>query len=416
MPQLTCHSATGARPEHACELADIVRLHGPAYRRANRLPHAHLKVLRAIEVCRTAALGGHREECAQCGFERYAYNSCRNRHCPKCQSLVKAQWLEARQAELLPVPYFHNVFTLPHELNPLILSQEQNQHAVLALLFQAAAQTLLQFGRHNLGGTIGVTMVLHTWDQQLRAHFHVHCLITGGALSADRSTWLPARPKFLFPVRALSKVFRGKFLDGLRRLFEEQRLLFPSALPNVAALADPEAFAQLLSRLRRKPWVVYSKAPFAGPRKLLDYLGRYTHRVAISNSRLIDVDHQHVRFHYRDRAAGDIRKVASLPADEFLRRFLLHVLPKGFTRIRHYGLSASRTKNHLLPRCRQLLGAAQAQVLPPKTTAEWLLLLLGLDLTRCPRCGHQPLQRSELPPVPFWRAVPVRAVPVDDTS
>ena len=328
MPQLTCHSATGARPEHACELADIVRLHGPAYRRANRLPHAHLKVLRAIEVCRTAALGGHREECAQCGFERYAYNSCRNRHCPKCQSLVKAQWLEARQAELLPVPYFHNVFTLPHELNPLILCQEQNQHAVLALLFQAAAQTLLQFGRHNLGGTIGVTMVLHTWDQQLRAHFHVHCLITGGALSADRSTWLPARPKFLFPVRALSKVFRGKFLDGLRRLFEEQRLLFPSALPNVAALADPEAFAQLLSRLRRKPWVVYSKAPFAGPRKLLDYLGRYTHRVAISNSRLIDVDHQHVRFHYRDRAAGDIRKVASLPADEFLRRFLLHVLPK----------------------------------------------------------------------------------------
>ena len=416
MPQLTCHSATGARPEHACELADIVRRHGPAYRRAHRLPRAHLKVLRAIEVCRTAALGGHREECAQCGFERYAYNSCRNRHCPKCQSLVKAQWLEARQAELLPIPYFHNVFTLPHELNPLILCQQQNQRAVLGLLFQAAAQTLLQFGRNNLAGTIGITMVLHTWDQQLRAHFHVHCLITGGALSADRSVWLPARTNFLFPVRALSKVFRGKFLDGLRQLFDEQRLLFPSAMPNLAALADREAFAQLLSRLRGKPWVVYSKAPFAGPRKLLDYLGRYTHRVAISNSRLINVDDQQVRFHYRDRAAGDIRKVTSLPADEFLRRFLLHVLPKGFTRIRHYGLSAGRTKNELLPRCRQLLGAAEPEVLRPKTTAEWLLLLLGLDLTRCPRCGHQPLQRSELPRLPCLPAAPVRAVPVEDTS
>ena len=419
MPPSCCQPATGARPQHACALADIVRRHGPAYRRAHRLPLSHLKVLQAIESCRTAALGGHREACAHCGFERYAYNSCRNRHCPKCQALVTAQWLEARQAELLPVPYFHNVFTLPHELNALILCQEQNQRAILGLLFRAAAETLLQFGRSNLGGTLGITMVLHTWDQQLRAHFHVHCLITGGALAADGSHWQPARPNFLFPVRALSKVFRGKFLDGLRQLFDDQRLVFPAALSSVARLADRDAFAALLSQLRRRPWVVYSKAPFAGPRKMLDYLGRYTQRVAISNARLLDVDDDQVRFYFRDRAAGDIRKVATLPADEFLRRFLLHVLPKGFTRIRHYGLLASRTKNELLPRCRQLLGAAEPPAAQEKTTAEWLLQLLGVDVTRCPQCGQRPLERTELPPLRS-RPAPARAAlavkPLEDTS
>jgi hypothetical protein len=416
----TCQPAPGARPQPACELADIVRRYGPAYRCARRLPLAHLKVLQAIESCRTAALGGHRENCASCGFERYAYNSCRNRHCPKCQSLAKAQWLEARQAELLPVPYFHNVFTLPHQLNALILCHEQNQRAVLNLLFQAAAETLLQFGRNNLGGTLGVTMVLHTWDQQLRPHFHLHCVIPGGVLSCAGQQWLPAHPRFLFPVRALSKVFRGKFLDGLHRLFDEHRLVLPPSVAKVAPLVQEPTFRALCAQLRRLPWVVYSKAPFAGPQKLLNYLGHYTHRVAISNARLLSGADGQVLFHYRDRVAGDIRKTMSLPADEFLRRFLCHVLPGGFQRIRHYGLLASRTKQHHLTRCRQLLGMPAPAPPVKKTTAEWLLLLVGIDVNRCPCCGQATLQRTTLLPVrtqlPVAAGAPSLPPHRDDTS
>jgi Putative transposase/Transposase zinc-binding domain len=416
MLQPSCHPAPGARPQPPCELADIVRLYGPAYRSAHCLPLAHLKVLQAIESCRTAALGGHRECCAACGFERYAYHSCRNRHCPKCQSLAKEQWLEARQAELLPVGYFHNVFTLPHQLNPLILCHHQNQRAILNLLFQATAQTLLQFGRANLGGTLGATLVLHTWDQQLRPHFHLHCVIPGGVLSFDRDQWLPAHPHFLFPVRALSKVFRGKFLDGLRLLYDSQQLQLPATVMAVAPLADPARFYGLLSALRHQPWVVYSKAPFAGPEKLLNYLGHYTHRVAISNGRLLSCADGQVVFHYRDRTAGDIRKTMALPADEFLRRFLCHVLPSGFQRIRHYGLLASRTKHDDLPRCRELLGTPTPPPPVKKTTAEWILLLLGIEVDRCPRCGQQGLQRTRLVPPqrPSTGAQP--APPEDDSS
>jgi len=396
----TAHNASGPQPQPACELADIVRRYGDAYRSAHALPLPHLKVLQAIEDCRTAALGGHREFCAHCGFERYAYNSCRNRHCPKCQSLTRAQWLEARQAEVLPVPYFHNVFTLPHELNGLILCQEQNKQVVLNLLFQAVAETLLQFGRYNLGGTLGVTMVLHTWDQQLRAHYHVHCLIPGGALSADGQRWHPSRPRFLFPVRALSRVFRGKFLEGLQELYDNQRLCFPAP---VEQLGGAVVFQALLAQLRRKSWVVYSKPPFAGPEKLLNYLGRYTHRVAISNARLLSADDGQVCFRYRDRTDDDRVKALTLPAEEFLRRFLLHTLPSGFQRIRHYGLLANRNKKEHLARCRDLLGAEPPEPLEKKTTAEWLLLLLGIDITRCPRCGQGPLQRSLLEPQrPVW--------------
>jgi hypothetical protein len=339
---------------------------------------------------------------------------------PKCQSLAKAQWLEARQAELLPVPYFHNVFTLPHQLNALILCQEQNQRAILHLLFQATAETLLQFGRNNLGGTLGATLVLHTWDQQLRPHFHRHCLIPGGVLSFDGGRWLPAHPRFLFPVRALSKVFRGKFLDGLHRLFHEQRLVFPASLSQVAPLADEPTFRALCAQLRRLPWVVYSKTPFAGPEKLLAYLGHYTHRVAISNARLLSCDDGQVVFHYRDRAAGDIRQVATLPADEFLRRFLGHVLPSGFQRIRHYGLLASRSKNEYLTCCRQLLDATPPPPPLKKTTAEWVLLLFGIDVNCCPRCGQKTLERTTL--LPQRRPAPDQPTtlptppPGDDTS
>jgi len=394
MPPLVCHQARGARP--VCELADVFRRYGPAYRCVHRLPRAHRQVMHAIESCRTAVLGGHRESCAQCSFERYAYNSCRNRHCPKCGSLAKAQWLEERQAEVLPVPYFHNVFTLPHQLNPLILYHEHNRRALLNLLFRSAAATLLKFGRNNLGGQLGVTMVLHTWDQQLRAHFHVHCLIPGGALSPDGQRWRQAHPRFLFSVRALSKVFRGKFLDGLRQLYDDEQLRFPTQL---AQLAGPEAFRALLQQLRGQGWVVYCKPPFAGANKLLDYLGRYTRRVALCNGRLLSTDDGQVRFRYRDRAHGDCLKVATLAASEFIRRFLLHVLPPGFQRIRHYGFLASRNKQEALARCRELLGVSQLAPPEKKSTADWLLHLTGLDISRCPQCGHRPLQRVKLPPL-----------------
>jgi hypothetical protein len=321
---------------------------------------------------------------------------------------------------LLPVPYFHNVFTLPHQLNPLILCHEQNQRAVLNLLFQAAADTLLQFGRNNLGGALGLTLVLHTWDQQLRPHYHLHGVIPGGALSFDREQWLPAHPRFLFPVRALSKVFRGKFLDGLHRLYNDKCLVFPATLPRVARLANPPAFRALCADLRRLGWVVYSKAPFAGPEKLLNYLGRYTHRVAIGNSRLISCDDGQVAFHYRDRTAGDIRKTMSLPADEFLRRFLCHVLPSGFQRIRHYGLLASRGKQEHLARCRELLDVSAPTPPVKKTTAEWVLLLLGIDINHCPRCGLQTLQRTILLPLrmqlPVTASAPAMRPPREDSS
>jgi hypothetical protein len=397
-----CHAARGARPQPARELADVFRRYGPAYRHAHRLPCDHRRVMQAIEACRTAALGGHRESCARCGFERYAYNSCRNRHCPKCGSRAKARWLEERQAELLPVPYFHNVFTLPHQLNALILCHDQNRRAILNLLFRSAAATLLEFGRNHLGGQLGVTMVLHTWDQQLRAHFHVHCLIPGGALSPDGQHWHSAQPRFLFAVRALSKVFRGKFLDGLRRLHHDQRLRFPG---QVASLAHPTAFQALLQQLRHQGWVVYCKPPFAGPAKLLDYLGRYTHRVALCNGRLLSMDHGQVCFHYRDRAHGNCPKVATLAAAEFIRRFLLHVLPASFQRIRHYGLLASRNKEEALTRCRQLLDVPEPAPPEKKSIADWLLHVSGLDITRCPQCGYQPLQRDKLPPLRCLTAV-----------
>jgi Putative transposase/Transposase zinc-binding domain len=408
MLSAACHSVAGARPQPACELADIVRRYGADYRTAHRLPLSHWKVLQAIESCRTAALGGHRESCAHCGHERFAYNSCRNRHCPKCQTLAKAQWLAARQAELLPVGYFHNVFTLPHQLNPLVLCHEHNQRAILNLLFQAAAETLLEFGRNNLGGTLGVTMVLHTWDQQLRPHFHVHAVMPGGVLSFDGTQWVPAHRRYLFPVRALSKVFRGKFLDGLTRLFADERLVFPPAMTKVAPLARADNFAKLVVEVRRQGWVVYSKAPFAGPEKLLHYLGHYTHRVAISNSRLISCDDGQVVFHYRDRQAGDVRKTMTLPADEFLRRFLCHVLPSGFQRIRHYGLLANRGKQEDLKRCRASLAVPAPEPTAKKSTAEWVLLLWGIDVTRCPQCGEPALQHTVL--LPQARPSPVRSV------
>ncbi len=385
-----------ARP--SWELADVFRLYGQEYRRKHKLPVSHLKVMHAVEVCRTRCLGGHLERCDRCGHERPAYNSCRNRHCPKCQSLAKARWLEARRRELLPVGYFHTVFTLPHELNPLAL---RNKRTVYDILFASAAETLKEFaasGRHKLRGKPGFTAALHTWDQKLLQHVHLHCVIPGGALSFDRKRWMRSRSKFLFPVKALSKVFRGKFTAKLEAAFSRGALRFPGS---IAALAGPESFKSLLAGLRSKPWVVYAKPPFASPLKVLDYLGRYTHRVAISNHRILDVGSETVTFAYRDRADGNQRKTMKLPAEEFIRRFLLHVLPKGYMRIRHFGFLAGPNRKRDLARCRELLGLEAQPPEPEKMSTEELVLeLTGIDLTACPCCRHGRMRKvTELQPL-----------------
>ena len=382
----------------AIELADIFRRHSENYRSDHRLRATQVKAMRAIEACRTPALGGHRQWCPSCGFERYHYHSCRNRHCPKCQSLAKAAWLEARRTELLPVSYFHNVFTLPHELNPLILYSENNQRQLLSLLFQTAAKTLLEFGRNNLGGKLGFTMVLHTWDQVLKAHFHVHCLIPAGALAKDGARWISSGDKFLFYVPALSQVFRGKYLDGLKRLIDKGDLDLPPQLQYLQTARDLKVC--LRGWCSRKDWVVYSKPPFSGPQKLLDYLGRYVHRVAIANHRLISTDDRQVRFWYRDRRDNDRQKVAWLPPEEFIRRFLQHVLPDGFMRVRHFGFLANRSKKQALALCREHLECKPPVPPEKKTAAQWLLELTGKDITRCPRCRTRLYQDSVAPVSP----------------
>jgi Putative transposase/Transposase zinc-binding domain len=379
-------------PASRWEVADIVRLYGAGYRQTHPVSPGQQRVLEAIAACRTAQLGGHVEQCPQCGFERYAYHSCRNRHCPKCQSFTKAQWVADRQADLLPVPYFHTVFTLPHTLNTLILG---NKRLLLGLLFTAASQTLLQFGRHNLGGQLGGIMVLHTWDQLLNAHFHVHCLVPGGALADDHTRWVPTHPAFLFPVKALGTVFRAKFLEALAHAHTTAALTFSDT---TAALATPQGFAHLLDQLYATAWVVYAKAPFAGPAQVVDYIGRYTHRVAITNTRLVDVRNSQVCFTYRNRRHGDRLEEMNVDAHTFLHRFLLHVLPTGFVRLRHYGFLANRCKARTLPQCRQLLG----QVSPPAlretlTVAQWMRQVAGIDLTQCPQCGAGPLHRRPIP-------------------
>ena len=411
--------STAPAEASSCELADIFRRYGEAYQKTHPLNPAQRKALWAITHCRTAALGGHHEWCEACGFERYTYHSCRNRHCPKCQSTATAAWVAARQEELLPVPYFHEVFTLPHELNGLILRSERNQRALLGLLFDAAAQTLLEFGHSELGGKVGFTLLLHTWDQQLRAHFHLHCLIASGALAHDGSRWIAGGRQFLFPVHGLSKVFRAKYLDGLAELLQAGQLDIP---PPLAELAHSATRRRGLRRLRKKPWVVYSQAPFAGPHKLLDYLGRYTHRVAISNHRLLDCQDGQVRYHYRDRRDGDRLKTDVLPAEEFIHRFLKHVLPDRFLRIRHYGLLANCIKQKELARCRELLGARLPATADeqPHTAADWMRVLLGIDITRCPCCGAE-LHREILQPprsAPSDASLPThpRKLPPWDTS
>ena len=364
------------------ELAQVFARHGAGFRLASRLVPVQYRAMRAIEACRTEALGGHIERCDACGLLRYRYHSCRNRHCPKCQALAKERWLAARRAELLPVPYFHLVFTLPHALNALA---QGNPRALYGLLFESVSATLIEFGTNPrwLGGDIAATLVLHTWGQTLSQHLHLHCLIAGGALHAD-GHWIRPRRGFLFPVRALSKVFRGKFLAGLKHLFHAGTLKLAASSE---LLTDASAQRYLVNALHESAWVVYAKRPFAGPEQVLDYLGRYTHRVAISNSRLLRVTDAEVRFRYKDYAHGNRRKVMRLGAHEFIRRFLLHILPSGFMRIRHYGLLANRTKRGKLAAARVALDhePAPAPTQPESVEAFWLRVA-SFDIHQCPHC------------------------------
>jgi predicted Zn-ribbon and HTH transcriptional regulator len=363
------------------EVADIIRLHAKQYCHDHLLPLSHLKVMHSIKVCRTAYLGGHVEQCTSCGFERHAYNSCRNRHCPKCQGLTKAKWLEARKAELLPAGYFHTVFTIPHELNPLALS---NKKTVYAVLFKTASETLTEFGKNNLGGQLGFLAILHTWDQRLMDHFHLHCVVAGGALSFDKSRWIAAQRSFLFSVKALSVVFRAKFTGQLIKAFLKGDLIFPG---NISMLADEKEFLRFIKGVKQKDWIVYCKKPFAGPQQVLDYIGRYTHRVAISNHRIVNVENDNVTFAYRNRRNNNTLETMTLKAKEFIRRFLLHVLPDGFVRIRHFGFLANRYKKENIQHCRDIMGySEQLQETSEKPYQERMIELTGIDITLCPCC------------------------------
>jgi hypothetical protein len=382
-------------PPHRLEVADIFRQYGEAYCRTHTLLPSQARALQDIVDCRTAALGGRLEKCDFCGRENPVYCSCSNRHCPQCQMLAKAKWLEARSAELLPVPYYHAVFTLPHGLNPLLYG---NQRLLYALLFDCVAKTLHEFAaddRHGLGGTLGFTAILHTWDQQLKYHVHLHCLIPAGVLSFDGKEWIPARSSYLFHSEALSLVFRGKFRAGLQAAFNKGKLRWSE---QTQPWKDARAFARVITKLYKTKWVVYLKASFGGPQQTLDYLGRYTHRIAISNARLLAVHDNRVHFAYRDRRDGDKLKECDVSAAEFIRRFLQHALPKGFVRLRHFGFLANGCKRDSLARCRELLHALPPPKPETKTVQAWLQKLTGVDITLCRHChiGHMMLV-CELP-------------------
>ncbi len=386
--------AATSRPR--LEVADILRTHGDAYRSRHPVSPEQAAVMRHLVACRTAVLGGHVDACAACGFLKVSYNSCRDRHCPKCQAARRAEWLETRLERLLPVEYFHVVFTLPEQLQPLAL---KNRRVIYDLLFRAASQAMLQLAADpkRLGAQVGFTAVLHTWGQNLLFHPHLHCVVTGGGLSLDGTRWVPARRGYLLPVKVLGKLFRGKFLAGLQEAYDAGELRLTGS---VATLTEPAYFRELLTTLYRRNWIVYAKPPFGGPEQVYRYLGRYTHRVAISNGRLVSLENGQVRFRYKDYADGSKWKVMRLSAEEFLRRFLLHVLPKRFVVIRHYGLLASRNVSTRLKRCRELLDAASTATRSELTSDE--RVQQSPEPEHCPRC-RQPLRHwswdaGETPP------------------
>ena len=395
------HPAPATRP--ALEVAHILREGADAYHDTHPFSAQHQRVVNALVSCRTAALGGFKSHCNHCGAVTIQYASCRNRHCPKCQTLAQTRWVERQCADLLDIAYWHVVFTLPHELNPLA---RRHPALIYRLLFKAASQTLLEFGRNPrwLGGELGVTMVLHTWGQNLGSHIHVHCIVTDGGLSPDGKRWLePPRRGFLFPTRALSKVFRGKYLDFLGTAQRAGEL----RMPDNDGLDDTHAFEFLTAALRSQDWIVYTKAPFAGAANVVAYLGRYTHKTAIANHRLVDFDGEQVRFRWRDYAHGNKVKIMRLKAGEFVRRFLLHVLPRGFTRLRHYGVLANRGRVRKLALCRTLLDQPAPEPREPETAQAMMLRLTGIDITLCRRCGVGTLSQVLVPAPQSLAAMPV---------
>ena len=355
------------------ELQDIFRLYGDAYlNRCNPPPHIW-KVAHAIQNCRTSALGGHTDTCDECGYSKNSYNSCRDRHCPKCQALTKERWVLDREAELLPVPYFHVVFTLPEELNGLVF---HNRNLMFNLLLSASAETLrkLAMDKKYLGAEIGFTSILHTWGSNLSFHPHVHTIVPGGGITVD-GQWTNSRKKLFIPVKVMAKLFRGKFMDALRKMRR-----------NIQGLEDDGVWCSLTNTLYAKDWYVYCKRPFKTCRSVLQYLGRYTHRVAISNHRIISINDGVVSFKWRDYKNGSKEKVMTLAADEFIRRFLLHILPPGFTKIRHYGFLASAVKGKKLALCKKLTGL-KVTVATNLSAIDLMMKLTGRDITLCPRCG-----------------------------
>jgi Putative transposase/Transposase zinc-binding domain len=402
---MACPDAPALPPRRGPSLAEVLRAGLPAYACAHRLPTHHWKVLNAIQACRTPMLGGHQYQCSHCQRAHFAPHACGNRHCPTCQGINSQHWLAAQAEVLLPIPYFHVVFTLPHQLNPLI---QQNQSALYGLLFASGAQTLLSFGRNNLQAQLGVTSVLHTWSQTLLDHYHIHCIVTGGGPSLEGARWIRSRPDYLFNVQALSTVFRAKFCEGLQALYAQGQLQFHGQL---APLAEPAKFQGLVRSATRQGWVVYSKRPFAGPQQVLAYLSRYTHRVGISNRRLLALDRQEqaVTFDYKDYADGARHKSMHLSLGEFIRRLRLHFLPPRFVKIRHYGLLGNRGRPARLQQARLLLQAQspagqplpELKPTPPASPA----------LPVCPHCGWAALVLLRVV-LPSRRASP----PVMDTS
>jgi hypothetical protein len=398
-------------PGGAAEVADVFRRYGDAYRQqhAAALSTAQRRVMTAIEQCRTAALGGHVEQCDTCGHQRICYNSCRNRHCPKCQSLARAQWLEDRRSELLTTPYFHVVFTVPQEIAEIAY---QNKAVVYGILFHAAAETLRTIAAdpQHLGAELGFFAVLHTWGQTLLHHPHLHCVVAGGGLSADSSRWVTCRPNFFLSVRVLARLFRRLFLAALENAFNAQKLSFCGLL---APLGDHRALRRHLAPARKAEWCLYAKPPFAGPEQVLAYLARHTHRVAISNNRLRDIEEGRVRFCWKDYRNGNRQRTMTLTADEFIRRFLLHVLPEGFQRIRYYGFLANRYREQKLARCRELLAMPQPEPADHQTAADYrdqYQDLTGTSLTQCPACRRGRMVIIEvLNPIKPCR-------PINDTS
>jgi len=416
--QVNSNAGLVSRKAPSVELAHILRSHGEDYLQTRPTSGEQRKVIRDITRCRTPSLGGHLETCGNgCGYERVSFHPCRNRHCPKCQNLQKVRWLLERSQKLLPTSYFHVVVTLPHELNPLIL---QNRKLLYNLLFESASQGLIELakGWKRLGALPGFTAILHTWSQELRLHVHLHMVVTAGGLNLEGDRWIPAKNNFLVPVRALSKMVRGKFLQGLHKASEQGKLTFSG---NIAGWRNKAAFNRLTRKLRRIKWVVYAKPPFGGPRNVFSYLGHYTHRVAISNQRLVASDDQTITFRARDNNKPGTYRLIRLAAQEFIRRFLLHVLPHGFVRIRHFGLMASRNVQSKLEKAAALLHASQSTHPTPSTKVEllsWqqlLLKLTGIDLTACPNCGGT-IRRKPLPESFRLTALTLSSTPALDTS